>query len=291
MRIVCHLGAHSTDEGRILACLEQNRDRLAASGTALPDPASYRPLLRQTQARSEDEIGTDALEGRLLSSICPDALPERLILSNDSFLAAPARVFKRGALYTQAGDKALWLSRLFPNHHTSFFLGLRNPATFIPAVYGRLRETSFKGFLGDVDPRAVRWSHVVRAIAEAAPGRPLIVWCNEDTPLIWSELLGAIAGEPADPPFAGQDDFLSGLMTDAGLKRMHAYLTSHAPADEAQRRRTVSAFLEKFAIPDAVEMELDLPGWTETLVEEITEAYEKDMSDIHRIPGVTFLEA
>ena len=38
-----------------------------------------------------------------------------------------------------------------------------------------------------------------------------------------------------------------------------------------------------------VEEEVDLPGWTEPLVDQLTEQYEEDIFEISRIPGVTFL--
>jgi len=289
MRIVFHLGAHSTDEGRLLDCLSQNRGRLWRAGTLLPEPASYRPLLREATAHRRDEVGTPELEAQLLERICGEEMPRRLILSHDSFLSAASRVFKQRTLYGQAGDKADVLARLFPTRE--FCLAIRNPATFIPAVFARLGGTRFDEFLGGIDPRALRWSEVVAAIAGAAPGMPLTVWCNEDTPLIWPEVLAAVAGEPADPPFEGQEDFLASLMTEAGVERMRAYLRTHVPRGALQRRRVVAAFLDKFARPEAVEEELDVPGWTEALVEEITEAYEEDIFEIQRMQEVTFIEA
>jgi hypothetical protein len=46
------------------------------------------------------------------------------------------------------------------------------------------------------------------------------------------------------------------------------------------------SFLEKFAIPEKFEEELDLPGWTQSLVADLTEIYENDMQRIRAIPGV-----
>ena len=291
MRILFHLGAHSTDEGRILDCLSQNRGRLWRAGTLLPEPATYRPLLREAMAQRREEMASAALESELLGRICGEEMPQRLILSNDSFLSAAARVFKQRTLYGQAGDKVVQLQQLFPGHEAGFCLAIRNPATFIPAVVARLGGTGVDELLGGIDARALRWSDVVKAIAGAAPGKPLTVWCNEDTPLIWPEVLAAVAGQPAEPPFEGQEDFLASLMTEAGVERMRAYLRTHVPAGALQRRRVVAAFLDKFARPEAVEEELDVPGWTEAVVEEITESYEEDIFEIQRMPEVTFLEA
>ncbi|MGB3314892.1 MAG: hypothetical protein WBB85_10800, partial [Albidovulum sp.] len=56
-----------------------------------------------------------------------------------------------------------------------------------------------------------------------------------------------------------------------------------------QRRRVTTAFLEKFAKPDEIEIGIDLPGWTEALVQQISDAYDRDCADIAGMPGVKFI--
>ena len=56
-----------------------------------------------------------------------------------------------------------------------------------------------------------------------------------------------------------------------------------------QKRRVIAAFLDKFALDEEIEEELDMPGWTEELVAELTEVYDEDVLAIQRIPGVTVL--
>jgi hypothetical protein len=51
----------------------------------------------------------------------------------------------------------------------------------------------------------------------------------------------------------------------------------------------ITAFLDKFAIEDMVEEEFDLDGWTNPLIEQLTEQYEEDLFTINRIPGVELL--
>ena len=51
----------------------------------------------------------------------------------------------------------------------------------------------------------------------------------------------------------------------------------------------IAAFLDKFALDEEIEEELDMPGWTEELVAELTEVYDEDVLAIQRIPGVTVL--
>ena len=58
---------------------------------------------------------------------------------------------------------------------------------------------------------------------------------------------------------------------------------------ELQKRRVISAFLDKFALADEIEEELDMPGWTDALVEELSDLYDADMDAIQQIPGITMV--
>lgn len=73
------------------------------------------------------------------------------------------------------------------------------------------------------------------------------------------------------------------------MVRLEAYLKTHQPKNPQQRRRIVAAFLDKFGLEDELEEELDLPGWTDELVDKLTELYEQDMFTIAQIPGVRLL--
>ena len=82
------------------------------------------------------------------------------------------------------------------------------------------------------------------------PDAPFTIWCDEDTPLIWPEVLRSVAGHSAAIQLDGEDDLLERLMVPEGLSRMRDYLSANPPAGTTQRRRVVSAFLDKFALAD-----------------------------------------
>ena len=73
------------------------------------------------------------------------------------------------------------------------------------------------------------------------------------------------------------------------MTRLRSYMTAHGELGEMQKRRVYAAFLDKFALEDALEEELDLDGWTDELVEDLTEIYDEDMYHLQRIPGVTLI--
>ncbi|MFN3607362.1 MAG: hypothetical protein ACK4SS_09265, partial [Cypionkella sp.] len=246
MQIVYHLGAHFTDDERLLKCLSANRDVLAAEGVFVPDPKTYRGLLRDYAVKLRGKPATPDQQADILGQIMGDQTAERLVLSWDSFMALPPWVLKE-TLYPAAGERVRAFSQIFPDMETEFYLALRNPATLLPQLYRRNNPDSYDAFLAGSDPYELRWSYVIARIREINPDVPLTVWCDEDTPLIWPEVLRAVAGLPADQPLLGEYDLLAMLMSGEGLSRMQAYIETRPPASIEQRRNIVSAILEKFA--------------------------------------------
>jgi len=73
------------------------------------------------------------------------------------------------------------------------------------------------------------------------------------------------------------------------MTRMQAYLDSHPPQSVMQRRKIVSAFLDKFALPERVDQDIEMPGWTADMVSEMTARYEEDVARIAQMDEITFL--
>lgn len=291
MKIAIHLGAHCTDEDQLVKSLLKNEKVLSQEGVLVPKPSRFRPVVRSVLEKLSGQMpGRDA-QDVLLAEILDSEDGERLVLSSDQFLANPEYAFRNGALYPNVASRTERTRQLFPDHPVEFFLAVRNPATFVPALHQKLQQGSFPGFISGLDPDGLIWSDVIRDIREANPDTPITVWCNEDTPLIWPEVMHEITGLEPQVPMMGGFDILSLIMEREGVKRLRAYLASHPPTTEIQRRRVLSAFLDKYAIEDEVEEELDLPGWTPEIVEHLTAVYDDDMIEIARVPGVTLLTA
>lgn len=288
MRIVYHLGAHFTDDERLLRCLLKNRDLLAQHDIVVPGPKRYRRLLRETATRLKGQPAAVADQALILEQIMEEDRASRLILSWDSFLSLPNYVLK-DKLYPAAGERVRAFCQIFPEIEAEFHLAIRNPASFLPQLHDSLKPESYRDFLNGADPFDMYWSEVIERILEANPGVPLTIWCDEDTPLIWPEVLRAVSGLPEDARIEGEDDLLASLMSGEGLTRMNAYIASHPPQTVKQRRKIVSAFLDKFALPERVDQEIAMPGWTAEMVAEITALYEEDVARIAHMPGLTFL--
>ena len=87
----------------------------------------------------------------------------------------------------------------------------------------------------------------------------------------------------------GELDIIRGIMPEKYVDLLIKYLDERPNLSEIQRRRIRAIFLEKFAIEDEIEEEIDLPGWTEQLVDELTDKYEDDVELIQRMPSVNFI--
>ncbi len=292
-RIAFHIGAHCTDEGLLPKSLMKNAKLLMDNGIAAPPPGRYRPVIREVRSKLQGERASEDTQDVLFEQILDMDAPERLVMSYDVFLCPHPMAFKQGALYPKASRSTRQMRNLFPDNPVEFFLAVRNPATFLPALYDRVKDQvgTFRDFTRGMDPDALVWADMVRAIREANPDAPVTVWCNEDTPLIWPEVLHEVSGLDRHHKMMGGFDILNQIMAKEGIKRLRAYLAEHPPANEIQRRRVLSAFLDKYALAEEVEEELDLPGWTPELVDYLTDVYDDDLLEISHIPGVTVLTA
>jgi hypothetical protein len=213
-----------------------------------------------------------------------------MILSWDGFLSH-TRWVVRGTLYPYAGRRVAAFTRLFPDCEAEFHLAIRNLATFLPALQKVVNSTGQDDILAGADPLDLRWSDVVSRIQDRNPGIPLTVWCDEETPLIWPEVLQAVSGHGPGLDLTDTDELLALIMNEIGLARLKTYMAEHPPQGQQQRRRVMTAFLEKFARPDTVNYEIDKPGWTDDLVGQLTDNYTADVNRIMAMPGVTFLSA
>ena len=294
MRIVYHLGAHCTDDERLLRCLLKNRGVLAEQGIIVPGPTRYRNLLRETAVALKGQPASLDTQALVLEQIMEVDRAERLVLSWDSFLSYATWAMEDG-LYRSAGERVRAFSQIFPRIEAEFCLAIRNPATFLPALFDKQKATKggkkdFAAFLKNRDPMDVSWSQVVDQILSLNPGVPLTIWCDEDTPLIWPEVLQAVSGHAPGTMLEDAHELLAQIMSADGLKRMQAYLASHSVTTPDLRRKVYTAFLDKFAVPDRITVDVEVPGWTEQTVADLTALYDQDVAQIRAMPGVRFID-
>lgn len=289
MQIVFHIGVHCTDEDRLLKTLLRNRDRLLKQGVSVPGPSRYRPIIRETLQKLRGQPAGPEAQDVLLDAILEEDEAERLILSSEQFLGVYARVHGNNLLYPQAGERLRALRGLFPDHEVEFHFALRDLATFFPAVFNASQVATFQDFMGQCDLRKFSWAHMVARMRQAVPDAPFVCWANEDTPMIWPEVLETVAAHSPETILEGREDMLREVLTEPGLTRLRAYMDKNPPEDPVTYARIVGVFLDKYLDEDKIEEEIELPGWTDRVIDYLSEAYEKDLETVASLPGVDMI--
>ena len=290
MDIALHLGAHCTDGEKLLRSLLRNRGPLDDVGVSAPGPGRYRDILRDVMVRLRGDFASAETRDVVMETVLERDEPERLILSNPNFISMPSASLQRDRIYPKA-YKVAWLRNIFPDNPVALFIAVRNPATFVPALFHLMdyNPDETGPLLRAIDPMGLKWSQTVADIRAACPDCPITVWCHEEAPLLWGEIMRSIAGVTEEAGMHGGFDMLRDITQPEGLKKLRAYTKAHPPANDGVRRKIIGAFLDKYAIEDEINEVLDLPGWTPDLVDQMTDAYEHDLDVIEAMPGVRLL--
>ncbi|WP_371157541.1 hypothetical protein [Jannaschia sp. 2305UL9-9] len=286
MDIAIHLGAHCTDEDRILRALQGDTKLLRERGVVVPPPGVARPALRKALMAEKNSLLPGGGRG-LAADLMNGGTGDRIFLSHEGFLGAYAKVLAGDTMYDDAGAKTAALRDLFPGDRAVFYLGIRNPATFVPALFDASSVDDFETFIAGQDVAQMRWSDVIDRIRAACPDVPLTVWCNEDLPLIWPDILRAISN--VDLEHGGDEMILKEIMTEAGFKRLETYLRDNPTPSLTMWRKVVTAFLGKYVDPSKIDEEISLPGWSQDLIAMLTSLYEQDLHAIRMRGDITFL--
>ncbi|WP_333684464.1 hypothetical protein [Pontibaca methylaminivorans] len=286
MEIVFHPGVHHTEEDRLMKSLLRNKDDFHRAGVSVPGPGRYRTLLKETFRALETGPLAEGAREVLLDAILDQDQPRRLVLSNPHFFGSPRLTLDQGRLYPLAAQRMAQMRAAFGPDHILLFMAIRNPAALLPALLGKCPADEVEARLGGRDPRELRWSDVVMRIRDAVPEVAITLWCSEDAPLVWGRILRAFAGLPDDAMVAGETDLLGAIISEAGMTELRSRLRA-APA--AEREEIMAGIMERHALEDRIHEELDLPGWTPLLVEEMSALYEADMERLKRMPDLQII--
>lgn len=289
MQIAYHIGANCTDEERLLKSVLRNASALLEQGIVVPGPSKYRRLLRETIQRLKGAPPRPGTRDILIDAIVEEDSVNRLVMSNDNFIAIPKRIFDDGIFYPQVEDKVRGLVRLFPDDEIGFFIGIRHPAAFLQEIARRAEVPRLRDFLGTLSPLDLRWSQVVARIRTVAPRARIHVWCNEDTPIIWEDLIRLLSGTTPHVQLEGTLDILSRIVTREGLAAVKADLARAGDIDRTERHEIIAAAIEEHGKPEAMEDEVIYPEMEASLIAAMTDLYEEDIASIDAMDGVTLI--
>jgi hypothetical protein len=286
---VYHLGAPYTDGNQLVKSLFKDIKTLTGQGVLLRRAWTWRKFV----ADRIKELGGDPapfdMQEEIYDHIIRKSGADRVILSNPNFMGMLSWILYKGQFYQNAAERTRGLRNLMPDNPCEFFLGISNPASFVPAVFRGQKEKDYEQFISGANLEDIRWSDVIGDIQEANPDCPITVWCNEDTPIVWPSVLQEITQLDPPPRFAGEQDVIMDILTEEGAKNLLHYLEERPDLTEIQHRRVRAIFLEKFYDDTAVEDEIDLPGWTGETVDTLSGIYEEDVEQIAHMPGVDFI--
>lgn len=289
MDIVFHLGVHCTDDGRLVRSLLRSRAPLMGMGIAVPPPRRYRAMLRESYNILNGMAAPADVESLMIDTLTDDEETRRILLFHEGLLCIPQRAISDEGLYPMAPRRMAGFASLFPSHRVELHMALCNPATLVPTLALRAGPNGYETVTDGAIVGRLSWLSTISRTLEANPGLELTLWCNEDTPLIWPEVLRALSGVEPDIELEGDLDLLAALLDDQGLAALTADLAGLAPSDRAARHAAMTRALEVHARPEEMEIDVPLPGWDAGLIEKITARYEADCAAIAELPGVRFI--
>ena len=129
---------------------------------------------------------------------------------------------------------------------------LRNPATFIPAMMAEAKTDNLNFIMNKSDPRALRWSDLLKSIRERFPALPMTIWCTEDSPFIWGQLMRLAGGFSPSTPMVGSYSLMESILSKEGFTRFQAYLEKLPEINERQKHKVMFAFAERFGHADVL---------------------------------------
>ncbi|GLP84576.1 hypothetical protein [Tritonibacter mobilis] len=289
MQIIIHAGAHGTEEDRLMKTLLRNKEDFLERGTSVPGPAKYRSLLKDCMLAAQ--MGEPSPDSRdfLWDAILEEETAERVILSNPHFFGSQRDALEGQRLYPEAEQRLMAMKALFPEDDLHLFMAIRSPVSFLSKLLEKAGNGRRQTVLNNTNPLDLRWSAMAARIRTAVPDVPITLWCYEDSPFLWAQILREMGDMKPDSKIRGGMDLLASIMTREGMRRLRQYLHERPEMTEVFKRKVFAAFLDKFALEEELEEELDIADWTPEFVEEIEQAYDADVAQLQKIPGVTLL--
>ncbi len=289
MEIVFHVGTDGSGMGEIVRALMRNRDELWRAGVEIPSPGRYRGVFGEAISALKGGTASQEMQEMLLDSVIDSDNAARVVLSQSGFLGQPKRAVTAIGLHPHAHLRLDALSNLFPDSQVEFFLALQHPARLVQELVN-VYKGDYNEVMTGVDPLGLRWAPMLRKAMEVMPARTIVTWAREDLPFVWPEVLRRMAGVPHSMPLQDEDTVLARLLPADHLARLKARIAGAGNLTISARRDMVEDALSA-AEPAALEADITLPGWSQDLIDELSEIYAADLAEVAAISGVEFISA
>lgn len=293
MKLHLHIGTHFTGTSDVVHSLRSAADSLRPQGVYQPAP---RFLRRSVRAHLDQLNGMPPIESEqeeLWNTLLPGEIQswaERAVFAEESWIGGVREAFNGKFIYDEAAQNLRRLTELFSNHDMSVSIALRNPAVLLHhAINANKMQKPVSQFLERTPLENLRWSLMIEQLRAAVPELPLTIWCYEDQLLIWPKILRHLTEKNVDLTQKDTMVPFENALVAEGLPRLQTYLAKYPPQSDAQFEKIVLAFLDKYANEEAFDEAVDLPGWAEDQIIEVTDMYEEDIEAFEQEDGITLL--
>ena len=285
IKIIIHAGAHKTASTHLQNRVLENENLVVKSGCSYLGPEKIRDQFG-TLWRALGRSDTPDEQKRKLAALA--AGQPRLVISEENIIGGFKDLMNgpnRAILYPKAVERLARLAQLVAPNPLHIAMAVREPSSYYVSVYNQLllsgRFQTWERFSKGLDPTAVKWSDILRPIAEIPGVAAVSIWRYEDYHRLLPQILNTLLGQPRpDIPLHMEKRMYEGLSERA----VQACCTWHA-AGYGGRLGAVAR--EDFPVSDAYPK---FSPWPEALMRESRAAYGRDIEALGRAGNITVLE-
>ena len=285
IKIIIHAGAHKTASTHLQNRLLENEKRVVKSGCSYLGPEKIRDQFG-TLWRALGRSDTPDEQERKLAALA--AGQPRLVISEENIIGGFKDLMNgpnRAILYPKAVERLARLAQLVAPNPLHIAMAVREPSSYYVSVYNQLllsgRFQTWERFSKGLDPTAVKWSDILRPIAEIPGVAAVSIWRYEEYHRLLPQILNTLLGQPRpDIPLHMEKRMHEGLSERA----VQACCTWHAAGYDG---RLGAVAREDFPVSDAYPK---FSPWPEALMRESRAAYGRDIEALGRAGNITVLE-
>ena len=263
----------------------ENENLVVKSGCSYLGPEKIRDQFG-TLWRALGRSDTPDEQKRKLAALA--AGQPRLVISEENIIGGFKDLMNgpnRAILYPKAVERLARLAQLVAPNPLHIAMAVREPSSYYVSVYNQLllsgRFQTWERFSKGLDPTAVKWSDILRPIAEIPGVAAVSIWRYEDYHRLLPQILNTLLGQPRpDIPLHMEKRMHEGLSERA----VQACCTWHAAGYDG---RLGAVAREDFPVSDAYPK---FSPWPEELMRESRAAYGRDIEALGRAGNITVLE-
>ena len=285
IKIIIHAGAHKTASTHLQNRVLENENLVVKSGCSYLGPEKIRDQFG-TLWRALGRSDTPDEQKRKLAALA--AGQPRLVISEENIIGGFKDLMNgpnRAILYPKAVERLARLAQLVAPNPLHIAMAVREPSSYYVSVYNQLllsgRFQTWERFSKGLDPTAVKWSDILRPIAEIPGVAAVSIWRYEDYHRLLPQILNTLLGQPRpDIPLHMEKRMHEGLSERA----VQACCTWHAAGYDG---RLGAVAREDFPVSDTYPK---FSPWPEELMRESRAAYGRDIEALGRAGNITVLE-